>query len=124
MFNNPYPNPMFNNQYFELIRDNQQFQPQKESTHSLYVDGIPNDAQEREVAHIFRPYPGFQRVRLIKKQTQKGREYLLCFVDFDDALQATIVMQTLQGYRFDKNDKTGLKIYFANNPKQEKQNKK
>lgn len=29
-----------------------------------------------------------------------------------------------KGYRFDKNDKTGLKISFANNPKQDKQNKK
>ncbi len=31
---------------------------------------------------IFRPYPGFQQIRLIRKSTSTGREYLLCFVDF------------------------------------------
>lgn len=31
---------------------------------------------------VFRPYPGFQQIRLIRKSTSTGREYLLCFVDF------------------------------------------
>ena len=62
---------------------------------------------------IFRPFPGFQCIRLIKKTTMSGREYLLCFVDFENVLQSTIALNTLQDYRFDKHDKQGLKISFA-----------
>jgi len=58
----------------------------KDATNSLYVDGIPNDASEREVSRryiiIEISFPGFQCIRLIKKSTSTGREYLLCFVDF------------------------------------------
>jgi len=64
-----------------------------DATNSLYVDGIPNDASEREVSRtlkfyldIFRPFPGFQCIRLIKKTTMSGREYLLCFIDFENVL--------------------------------------
>lgn len=42
-----------------------------------------------------------------------GREYLLCFVDFENVLQSTSALNTLQDYRFDKHDKQGLKISFA-----------
>lgn len=69
---------------------------------------------------IFRPFPGFQQIRLIRKSTSTGREYLLCFVDFETILQSTIVLNTLQGYRFDKHDKTGLKISYANESRDEK----
>lgn len=33
--------------------------PQNATT-TVYVEGLPADATEREVAHIFRPYPGFR----------------------------------------------------------------
>lgn len=33
-------------------------------------------------------------------------------------------MSTLQGYRFDKNDKLGLKISYANDPKDLKDRKR
>ncbi|KAL4466962.1 hypothetical protein ABPG74_010559 [Tetrahymena malaccensis] len=91
-----------------------------EATNSLYVDGIPIDSNEREVSHIFRPFPGFLAVRLIRKRTQAGREFYFCFVDFDSALQSTIALRTLQGYRFDKKDTQGLKISYANEPHQPK----
>eukprot|EP01017_Pseudomicrothorax_dubius_P024687 TRINITY_DN2621_c0_g1_i5.p1 TRINITY_DN2621_c0_g1~~TRINITY_DN2621_c0_g1_i5.p1 ORF type:complete len:366 (-),score=31.15 TRINITY_DN2621_c0_g1_i5:231-1328(-) len=66
------------------------------ATNSLYVDGVPNDSSEREVAHVFRPFPGFQRVRLIRKTARSGRRFFFCFVDFDNTLQATIALTTLQ----------------------------
>ncbi|KAL4510132.1 hypothetical protein ABPG72_010325 [Tetrahymena utriculariae] len=111
-----------------------------EATNSLYVDGnffilkqlisfnfkyliqlgVPIDSNEREVSHIFRPFPGFQAVRLIRKRTQAGREFYFCFVDFESALQSTIALKTLQGYRFDKKDTQGLKISYANEPHQPK----
>jgi len=45
---------------------------------------------------------------------------LLCFVDFENNLQSTIAMNTLQGYRFDKHDKIGLKISYANESRDDK----
>jgi hypothetical protein len=38
---------------------------------------------------------------------------VLCFVDFESALQTTIVINTLQGYRFDKDDNYGLQLSYA-----------
>jgi hypothetical protein len=55
-------------------------------------------------------------VRLIRKKTKTGREFYFCFVDFENSLQSTIALKTLQGYRFDKGDRKGLKIMYANEP--------
>ncbi len=65
------------------------------ATSCLYVEGVPFDATEREVAHVFRPYPGFLTARLIPKVSKVGRKYFFCFVDFEDRVQATIAQQTL-----------------------------
>ena len=45
---------------------------------------------------VFRPFPGYKTVRLIKKQTQSGREYYYCFADFENSIQSTIALNTLQ----------------------------
>lgn len=37
------------------------------ATNTIYVEGIPLNATEREVAHIFRPFTGFKSVRLIPR---------------------------------------------------------
>ena len=66
--------------------------------------GVPIDSNEREVARsnillisdIFRPFPGFKTVRLIRKKTLSGREFYFCFVDFDNSLQASIALSTVQ----------------------------
>lgn len=50
------------------------------------MDGVPSDANEREVAHIFRPYPGFLSARLIPKVSKVGRKYYYCFVDYEDKI--------------------------------------
>lgn len=82
---------------------------------TLYVEGLPPDASEREVAHIFRPYAGFQSIRLVPKESRvPGRFYNLCFVEFDSKMQATVAMTALQGYRMDlKGDTKGITISFA-----------
>jgi len=93
---------------------------------TLYVEGLPLDATEREVAHIFRPFPGYQSLRIIlknfmkdssteesAKQPQNFRQYPLCFVEYDNKWQATQAMLSLQGYRMDKNDTKGLNLTFA-----------
>jgi hypothetical protein len=59
---------------------------------------------------------------LIKKTyPTTGREYFLCFVDFENVFQSTIAMNTLQDYRFDKGDKRGLKISYARESKEVKE---
>ncbi len=77
----------------------------KNATNTVYVEGIPTDTSEREVARkrvvldsldIFRPFPGYKRVRLIPRDTKSGGRVLFCFADFENALQATLVINTLQ----------------------------
>jgi len=87
---------------------------------TLYVEGVSHDATDREVAHIFRPFPGFQSVRTSVRESRKYPDstYLLCFVEFDNPHLATNAMQMLQGYKFDLNKKDGsrgLRISYAAN---------
>lgn len=84
----------------------------RNATNIVYVEGLPNDTNEREVAHVFRPFPGFKSVRLITRE-KNGEKTLLCFADFEDVLQSTICINTLQGYRFDKNDLLGLHFSYG-----------
>jgi hypothetical protein len=88
------------------------FDQRKNATHIVYVEGLPNDASEREVSHIFRPFPGFKSVRLITRE-KNGQKSIICFADFDDISQSTICINTLQGYRFDKNDLVGLHFSYG-----------
>jgi len=85
----------------------------KGATNTVYVEGISADASEREVAHIFRPFPGFKTVRLIPRESKQGERVLLCFADFETTLQTTVVINTLQGYRFDRDDILGLQFSYA-----------
>ena len=79
------------------------------ATNTVYVEGIPSDATEREVSHIFRPFPGFQTMRLIQRDKKHSSEKVVfCFADFESPLQTTVVINTLQGYRFDRDDVLGL----------------
>eukprot|EP01105_Mastigella_eilhardi_P022300 TRINITY_DN548_c0_g2_i2.p1 TRINITY_DN548_c0_g2~~TRINITY_DN548_c0_g2_i2.p1 ORF type:complete len:362 (+),score=69.12 TRINITY_DN548_c0_g2_i2:92-1087(+) len=86
-----------------------------ESSPTLFVEGVPSDVTEREMAHIFRPFQGFQSIRLVKKERSTGnvRAHLLCFVEYDTKYQASFALQWLQGYRMDQNDTKGLAIQFA-----------
>lgn len=58
----------------------------KTATNTVYVEGIPLDASEREVAHIFRPFHGFKTVRLIPREKKPGEKVILCFADFESTL--------------------------------------
>jgi RNA recognition motif-containing protein len=116
------------------------FPPQlpADASSTLYVEGLPLDATEREVAHIFRQWPGFQSLRIlpkVKESTQNNptqapkfvtphpttHTYHLCFVEFDNKTQATLAMCHLNGYRFDlKNDTKGLVISYAKSDRKDK----
>lgn len=86
----------------------------KNATNTIYVEGIPVDATEREVSHIFRPFRGFKSVRLIPRDISAEEKVILCFADFENNFQTTLVINTLQGYRFDKDDILGLQFTYAN----------
>ncbi|KAG8466380.1 hypothetical protein KFE25_002136 [Diacronema lutheri] len=82
---------------------------------TLYIDNVPADATQRELSHIFRPYAGFQSVRLIAKEAKRAGEphRWLCFAEFDNKFHATAARNHVQGYRMDKNDTRGLGCDFA-----------
>jgi len=93
-----------------------------EASSTLYVEGLPDDSTEREVAHIFRPFAGYQSVRILPKRvdsTVKNGHHL-CFVDFADKALATHAMEVLQGYRMDKYDRSGLHITYAKSDRRER----
>lgn len=87
---------------------------------TLYVEGVPIDASKREMAHIFRPYPGYKEVRLfLKKDKFTKKNFYLCFVDFDTPKHAYAALTSLQGYKMDLNcaDQRGITIYFSRTKK-------
>lgn len=46
------------------------------ATNTIFVEGIPVEATEREVAHIFRPFFGFKAVRTIIRSKNKEDKFL------------------------------------------------
>lgn len=90
---------------------------------TLYVEGLPLDATEREVAHIFRQVPGYISLRIMPKESKQhpvSRTFNLCFVEFDNKFQATVALHHLQGYKIDKNDTKGLTISYAKTARKER----
>lgn len=71
----------------------------KVASSTIVVEGLPPDAIEREVAHIFRPFPGFKTVRIVHVTSEGEGEGKSgesnCFVDFESALQTTAVINTI-----------------------------
>jgi len=94
-----------------------------DASSTIYVEGLPSDATEREVAHIFRPFPGYQSLRVLAKESKQNpsRVYNLCFVEFDNKYQATFALNHLQGYRLDKDDTKGLSMCYAKTERKPKQ---
>ncbi|CAN0261003.1 unnamed protein product, partial [Laminaria digitata] len=88
--------------------------------HTLYVEGIPGDASERELAHIFRPFPGYISLRLRAKGgrnvgTSSVTLDAICFVEFESSYHATIAKMGVAEYRLDKLDRNTavLRIEYA-----------
>lgn len=91
-----------------------------DESNMLFVDGLPKDCTRREVAHLFRPFIGFQEIRVVHKEARRSGDeaYVLCFVEFNDSKCALTAMEALQGYKFDdkKPDAPVLRIQFAKFP--------
>jgi len=63
-----------------------------------------------------RHHQGYQSIRMLARESSKtpGKNLYLCFVEFDNAHQATACMNQMQGYKVDKGvEGVGIKISFA-----------
>ncbi|KAK4745178.1 hypothetical protein SAY87_011490 [Trapa incisa] len=91
------------------------------ATSTLFVEGLPADCTQREVAHIFRPFVGYKEVRLVTKESKHrgGDPLMFCFVDFANPACAATAMGALQGYKMDEHDSDSacLRLQFARNPR-------
>lgn len=86
----------------------------KHATNIVFIEGLPIDCSEREVAHILRPFPGYISSRLIERE-KNGEKSIICFSDFEEVHQATACIYTLQGYRFDRSNLIGLHLSYGVN---------
>ncbi|XP_026665186.2 RNA-binding protein 1-like [Phoenix dactylifera] len=88
-----------------------------DASSTLFVEGLPANCTRREVSHIFRPFAGFQEIRLVNKASRHpgGDPLVLCFVDFSNPSQAAVALDALQGYKFDVHDRdsANLRLQFA-----------
>ncbi|KAE8729634.1 MEG5 [Hibiscus syriacus] len=91
-----------------------------DASNTLYVEGFPPDSTRREVAHIFRPFVGYEEVRLVSKEPRQrgGDPLILCFVDFSSPACAATAMSALQGYKMDEHDPDSkyLRLQFSRHP--------
>ncbi|KAK8943730.1 hypothetical protein KSP40_PGU005259 [Platanthera guangdongensis] len=91
-----------------------------DASNTLFVEGLPANCTSREVSHIFRPFVGFQEVRLVNKESKHsgGDPFVLCFVDFVSPVEAAVALDALQGYKLDEHDQESscLRIQFARSP--------
>lgn len=90
---------------------------------TIFLNNIPNDATVRELAHIFRPYPGYIQVRIIPKE-KNGKKFNLCFVDFDNEFNSTRAKNALNGYLFDGKNNIHMGIEFAKGVNNTRPNRK
>lgn len=121
-------------QFYSTVAPNAQFasyqvQPQAYSPQlspdaapTLYVEGLPLDATEREVAHIFRQMPGYLGIRIKPKESKQhpSRVFNLCWVEFETKYNAAVALHHLKGYKMDKNDTKGLTISYAKTTRKER----
>eukprot|EP00192_Tetraselmis_astigmatica_P002782 CAMPEP_0117654366 /NCGR_PEP_ID=MMETSP0804-20121206/3705_1 /TAXON_ID=1074897 /ORGANISM="Tetraselmis astigmatica, Strain CCMP880" /LENGTH=556 /DNA_ID=CAMNT_0005460641 /DNA_START=187 /DNA_END=1853 /DNA_ORIENTATION=- len=86
-----------------------------DASSTLFVECLPVDALKREVSHIFRPFEGFQSVRLIHKDRGVDGIIVLGFVEFASAANARVALNTLQGYPMDleKEGSPVLRLSYA-----------
>lgn len=93
-----------------------------DASNTLFVEGLPRDTTEREIAHIFRPFRGYKDVRVVKKEPKYdgGNPILLCFVDFTTPSCAMTAMNAVEGYKMDLHDPDSwaLRLQFAKFPAQ------
>lgn len=64
----------------------------------LFAQNVPDECNDRMLAMLFQPFPGFQEVRMVPGK--KG----LAFIEFQDVIQAGIALQQLNGFQLTSNE--------------------
>ena len=85
---------------------------------SLYVCQIPENVTKEDIINVFREVSGYIDTR-IKIMSDRVK---IAFIDFEDEKNANFAKETLQGFKFTKEDK-GLIIKFSENSRFSKSNK-
>eukprot|EP00887_Chlorella_sp_A99_P005671 scaffold1.g5671.t1 len=71
----------------------------------LFVEEIPESANEAMLSMLFQQFTGFKEVRLVPQRPG------IAFVEYEDEVQSSVAAQGLQGFKL-SNDKA-IKITFA-----------
>ena len=79
---------------------------------SLYICEIPHTVNKSDLEQIFGEMEGYKECRM-KAMNDKRK---IAFVDFDSEREAKFALETLQGFRFQEDDK-GIYIKFSDNTK-------
>jgi hypothetical protein len=79
---------------------------------SLYICEIPKNIGEKELENIFKEMNGFREIRIKGSDTRK-----IAFADFESESEAKFAMETLQNFKFGKDDLKGIHIKFSANMK-------
>ena len=85
---------------------------------SLYVCQIPENVTKEDLINVFSEVSGYIDTR-IKIMSDKAK---IAFIDFEDEKNAKFAKDTLQGFKFTKDDK-GIIIKFSENSRHNKNNK-
>ncbi|KAF9621616.1 hypothetical protein IFM89_024562 [Coptis chinensis] len=96
------PIPSHHNQYY-----GDQFY---DDLRTLFVAGLPEDVETREIYNLFREFPGYESSKL-RRATEHNKPY--GFAVFLDQPSAVAAMQALNGLVFDLEKKSTLYISLA-----------
>jgi hypothetical protein len=64
----------------------------------LFAQNLPDECNDRMLAMLFQPFPGFEEVRMVPGK--KG----LAFIQFQDVIQAGIALQQLNGFQLSQTE--------------------
>jgi hypothetical protein len=73
----------------------------------LFAEELPGDCTQQALTLLFQQYAGFKEVRMIPGSEGTMR----AFIEFGDAMQAGLALQTLRGFKLTPT--TSLKLTYA-----------
>jgi RNA recognition motif-containing protein len=68
----------------------------------LFAQNLPDECTHEILTSLFRPYPGFQEVRMVPGKKE------IAFIEFQEVIQAGIALQQLNGFKLNASDSLNL----------------
>eukprot|EP00878_Enallax_costatus_P014640 GHUV01015316.1.p1 GENE.GHUV01015316.1~~GHUV01015316.1.p1 ORF type:complete len:623 (+),score=239.63 GHUV01015316.1:990-2858(+) len=81
---------------FDMQREiewQRRFGEQPNPTASIFIKGLPEDAEESDIYQLFEAYPNIQSVKVLRDRTT-GRSKCMAFVDFASSDDARMLMES------------------------------